>query len=54
MRKVMRIGLACACALAAGGAWGAPERPKKDVEVVAVYYPHWHKYPKGTRANGTS
>lgn len=48
MRKLMRIGLACACALAAGGAWGAPERPKKDVEVVAVYYPHWHKYPKGT------
>ena len=48
MRKLMRIGLACACAFAAGGAWGAPERPKKDVEVVAVYYPHWHKYPKGT------
>ncbi len=24
------------------------EAQKKDVEVVAVYYPHWHKYPKGT------
>ena len=44
---------ACAAALAVVGlvgvAWGAPERtaPKKDVEVVAVYYPHWHNYPKG-------
>ncbi len=23
------------------------EEVKKDVEVVAVYYPHWHEYPKG-------
>ena len=21
--------------------------PAKDIEVMAVYYPHWHKYPKG-------
>ena len=21
--------------------------PAKDLEVMAVYYPHWHKYPKG-------
>ena len=20
----------------------------KDIDVVAVYYPHWHQYPKGT------
>ena len=51
---------ACAAALAvvglAGVAWGAPERtaPKKDVEVVAVYYPHWHKYPKGTEWFGAA
>ena len=19
--------------------------PAKDLEVMAVYYPHWHKYP---------
>ena len=51
---------ACAAAMAvvglAGVAWGAPERtaPKKDVEVVAVYYPHWHKYPKGTEWFGAA
>ena len=46
MAKRTSIKLACLCALAACGAWGAPQQ-KKDVEVVAVYYPHWHSYPKG-------
>ena len=23
-------------------------RASGDIDVVAVYYPHWHKYPKGT------
>ena len=36
--------LAVAFALAACG-FGQAEA--KDVEVVAVYYPHWHAYPKG-------
>ena len=36
------LGVACVllgvCALTAAA---------KDLEVVAVYYPHWHRYPKG-------
>ncbi len=26
---------------------GLAGETKKDVEVVSVYYPHWHEYPKG-------
>ena len=37
-RFVVAALLAC---MLANGAWS------KDVEVMAVYYPHWHVYPKG-------
>ena len=29
-------------------AMSAAAREKGALDVVAVYYPHWHKYPKGT------
>ena len=38
-----RAAVACAAAFCAIAAEGAPER----LDVVAVYYPHWHRYPKG-------
>ena len=27
---------------------GVSVRAGDEIDVVAVYYPHWHKYPKGT------
>ena len=27
---------------------GVSVRAGNGIDVVAVYYPHWHKYPKGT------
>ncbi len=39
-----RVGL-FAAVLAATGVFGV--EPSKPIDVVAVYYPHWHQYPKG-------
>ena len=36
-----RMGVGALALAAAWTAWA------KDIDVVAVYYPHWHKYPKG-------
>ena len=57
MKKTAYLSLAgFACVTAAVDvAEAAPTaQPKKDVEVVAVYYPHWHKYPKGTEWFGAA
>ena len=41
--------LACACRLSKRYTFGQAEKAGGDgIDVVAVYYPHWHKYPKGT------
>ena len=54
MKKIACFSLACVTA-AVDVAEAAPTaQPKKDVEVVAVYYPHWHKYPKGTEWFGSA
>ena len=42
-KKTCFVAVLLACLLMRGGAAEVP----KDVEVMAVYYPHWHVYPKG-------
>ena len=45
--KAMKRSLVLAGVLGAFGAGLTFDAAAKDIEVVAVYYPHWHKYPKG-------
>lgn len=47
MKKLMML---LACALV-GCAWG---EDKPSVDVMVVYYPHWHRYPKGDEWFGTN
>ncbi|MGN0845806.1 MAG: glycoside hydrolase family 99-like domain-containing protein, partial [Kiritimatiellia bacterium] len=45
MKKLFSRVSVCAAALVAAGVFGA--EPARPIDVVAVYYPHWHQYPKG-------
>ena len=44
MKKLLMLMLAATAAVVEGQ---PPSADGKDLEVMAVYYPHWHKYPKG-------
>ena len=44
-----RMPMSLALLAAVGSAWGGMPavEPPSPIDVVAVYYPHWHRYPKG-------
>ncbi len=46
-RARLPIGAFLAAALLLGGPARADAPAQRTTEVMAVYYPHWHKYPKG-------